>query len=231
MVSVAMLIVTDGRDDYLAHCIASANVHLSGPVTERWLYDDTGDAAYRARLFERYPSMRHINGGRRQGFGGAIRAAWQQLAQHSGADWVFHLEQDFVFNRPVELAGLIEVMTRRPYLAQMALRRQSWNAEEEEAGGVIELHPEAYDEHRDTLGRAWLEHSLFWTTNPSLYRRSLCATGWPLGANSEGEYTRRLLSHGTPDAPPAEVRFGYWGAREDSPWVEHIGRDRVGHGY
>lgn len=229
--TIALLVVTDGRDDYLAHCLASANVHLRGPITERWIFDDTGDAAYRGRLVERYPNMDHINGGPRQGFGGAIRSAWATLAEQSAADWVFHLEQDFVFTRDVDLADLVDVLDEHPHLTQMALQRQSWNAEEHAAGGVVQRHPQAYRPARDGRGRDWLEHRLFFTTNPSLYRMSLCRLGWPEGDRSEGVFSLRLLQSGSPDVPGPAVRFGYWGDLTGGAWVEHIGHMRVGHGY
>lgn len=229
--SIALLVITDGRQDYLARTVASAVEQLSGPVTEWWMYDDTGDADHRAYLAAEYPRFRHINAGPRQGFGGAIAAAWRHLDAHSAADWVLHVEQDFVFNRAVDLGELSTVMADHPYLAQMALRRQAWNAAEQAAGGVVELHPDAYEEHQDA-GWTWLEHRLFLTTNPNLYRRSLCALGWPTGEQSEGRFTAQLLERGLPwGVPSAAVRFGYWGARDSGVWVEHIGHDRAGIGY
>lgn len=229
--SIALLVITDGRDDYLARTLGSANRHLTGPVVERWMFDDTGDAAYRKNLLHRFPWFQHINAGERQGFGGAIRAAWERLAKLSDADWVFHLEQDFTFNRDVDLGEVVEVMEDNPHLAQMALRRQPWNAEETAAGGVIQLHPDAYEERRDDRGRRWLEHGLFFTTNPCLYRMELCRRGWPDGQHSEGVFTRDLLNSGGPDIYPGQGRFGYWGGRDSGEWVEHIGQTRAGHGY
>lgn len=229
--SVALLVVTDGRDGYLAQCIASLAA-LQGPVVERWMYDDTGDDAYRAELGRRYPQFQHINAGPRQGFGGAIGAAWNQLANDSAADWVFHLEGDFTFNRPVDLDAMAAILTSRPYLAQMALRRQPWNAQEAAAGGIVEQHPHDYlDRHDVRLNASWLEHRRFFTTNPCLYRRSLLDVGWPDRDQSEGHFGHHLLTHGTPEAPGPVVRFGYWGARSDPPWVTHIGHQRSGIGY
>lgn len=228
--SIAVLVVTDGRDDYLPPAVASLRM-LSGPITEWWMYDDTGDNSYRARLADRYPTFRHINGGPRQGFGGAIRSAWAQLRAGSGASWVWHHEQDFVINRPVNLDAVTGVMAGRPYLAQMALRRQPWNAEERAAGGIVEQHPGDYTAVADGNGGMWLEHRRFFTTNPCLYRRSLLDVGWPTGPQSEGHFGIRLTTQGVPGVAAAQVRFGYWGARDSPPWVHHIGDQRVGVGY
>lgn len=229
--SIAVLVITDGRDEYLAPTLQSAMANLTGPITEWWMYDDTGDAAYRAGLERRWPTFEHFNAGPRQGFGGAIRAAWAHLAVHSAADFVFHLEADFTFRRPVDLGQMAAVLTDRPHLAQMALVRQSWNADEANAGGIVQRAPHAFAQCRDYDDRWWLEHRLFWTTNPSLYRRSLLDVGWPTCDQSEGIFGIQLVEAGTPEAEPADVRFGYWGRLDDGPWVDHIGEARKGKGY
>lgn len=230
--SIAVLVITDGRDEYLRQSVRSAMTQLSGPITEWWMYDDTGDQVYREGLVRRYPTFSHFHEGPRQGFGGAIRAAWARLRTASAAEYIFHLEADFTFNRPVDLGELAAVLQSRPDLAQMALLRQAWSPEERAAGGLIARHPEAYRPAGDELGRLWLEHRLFWTTNPSLYRREICHLDWPRGHQSEGHFTLQLLRDGLPGRVAGdEVRFGYWGRPEDGPWVEHIGSERAGHGY
>lgn len=228
--SIALLVVTDGRTDYLAQCVHSLCKRLRGPVGERFMYDDTGDVAYRLELAERYPEFTHINAGPRQGFGGAIANAWSQVYQLSEAEHVFHVEQDFTFNRDIDLTAMAGVLDDQPHLAQVALRRQPWNDAERAAGGIVEQHPASYVDCGDGTHQ-WLEHRLFYTTNPSLIRRSLIARGWPDVPRSEGEYSHYLLRTGTPEATPEEVRFAYWGRREDGPWVEHIGHQRTGTGY
>lgn len=227
---ICLLVVTDGREDYLDACIASARDNLQGPITQRIMFDDTGDDEYRRHLAERYRGFRHLNAGPRQGFGGAIQAAWAYLAEHSECRWVFHLEQDFTFNRPVDLATMARALHDNPHLAQLALRRQPWNDHETAAGGVVEQHPDAYAEFHVAYG-SWLEHRLFFTTNPSLYRRSLCTVRWPDGGNSEGHFTHQLLRDGTPEVDGERLRFGYWGTRDSGEAVAHIGHQRAGIGY
>lgn len=228
--AIALLVITDGRADTLTRAIESAQQNLSGDVTERWMYDDSGDDEHRAWLRERFPEFRVFDAGPRQGFGGAIRAAWTRLLNASLAGSVFHCEDDFLFNRPVDLDAMDEVVRTFPHLAQMCLRRQPWNAEERAAGGVVEVHP---DDYWDCwMGDYWwLEHRLFWTTNPGLYRREVMEAGWPTGEHSEGRFTHQLLHQGYDIIPGDEIRFGYWGLRQDAPWVHHIGHERVGVGY
>lgn len=241
---IAVIVFTDGRDGCLADTIASfaARVTATQPVV-RWIHDDTGDPAHRRRLKRDYPGWRVIPDeprARRAGFAGAIARAWETVVR-ADVDYVFHLEDDFTMNRPVHLDDLAAVLDHAPHLLQVALRRQPVNAAEFAAGGVVEMWPDEYEERslvRVVTGRpdvqpgdlpeverlAWLEHRLFFTTNPSLYRASLCAQGWPVVDRSEAEFARRCLAD--PDA-----RFGYWGARDSGEAVEHIGNHRVGTGY
>ena len=100
---------------------------------------------------------------------------------------------------------MARVLASEPYLAQMALRRQPWNAEERAAGGIVEQHPEDFYD-RWTGQHEWLEHRRFFTTNPCLYRRQLLEHGWPEGTESEGHFSIQLRDLG--------YSFGYWGARD-----------------
>lgn len=217
--------MTDGRRDCIARTIPSAIDNLTGPITHRIIHDDSGDPDYRSWLAAEFPTFDLVgppNG--RSGFGGAIASAWSYLTDiATGVDYVFHLEDDFTFRRPVNLAAMATVLATRPYLAQLALRRQPWNPAEIETGGVVELHPDAYQDCGGD-GHRWLEHRMFFTTNPSLYRTALCASGWPTGDRSEGVFSARLFSD--PD-----VRCGYWGPRDSGEAVTHIGKARAGVGY
>lgn len=221
--SIALVSITDGRGDCLDRTLASARTHLHGPITHRLMIDDSADPDYGDRIDRIYgASWDIVHHRRRYGFAGAIQSAWAQL-QPRHEPWVFHLEDDFEFTRHVDLVEMAHALTDHPHLVQMALRRQAVSAVEAAAGGVVEMWPGAYtDVHHGTAH--WLEHRLFFTTNPALYRRALTTAGWPTGAGSEHAFTQRLLANDT-------VRFGYWGRRTDKPWVHHLGDQRVGTGY
>lgn len=225
--SVALLVMTDGRGELLERTLASAATNLVGPISRAVIHDDSADPHYRAWLLRTFPSFEVYSTGQRSGFGGAIRSAWRYLAATADQDtarFVFHLEDDFTFNKPVPLTRLAYVLDRRPALVQLALRRQPWNDTERAAGGIVECNPDAYTEEH-LGGLTWLEHRLFFTTNPSLYRRSLTWRGWPEGAHSEGRFGLGIVNE-DPDA-----RFGYWGARDSGEWVTHVGDVRAGTGY
>lgn len=231
--STDVLIVTDGRRHCVDATIRSAVANLTGDIERWWVYCDSEDRAFRQWLAEFVAEdgpidtvFWHPDG--RQGFAGAIRYAWQTVLADSPATHLFHLEDDFTFNRPVNVDDMAKVLDTHPHLAQLALRRQPWNDIERAAGGVVEVNPDAYQEvlmaNSDRM-YSWLEHREFWTTNPSLIRTEFIGDHpWPLGPRSEGVYSLSL-------AADPDLRFGYWGSRESGEWVHHIGNDRVGTGY
>lgn len=166
---VCLLVIDDGRSDYLDRCLLSASEMLP-PLSRRVTIDDSAHEL---------------------GFAGAIQAGWDEIAKLD-ADYVFHLESDFTFNFPVELRAMVELLERHPHLAQVSLKRQPWNERECLAGGIVEADPDDFTECFD--GKAtWTEHRRYFTTNPSLYPTSLCGLGWPQGSESEGHFTHRLL--------------------------------------
>lgn len=219
---IALLVVTDGRRDCIQQSIPSLLGNVHGPITHRVIHDDSGDPDYRDWLSWEFAAFEVIGPDRRTGFSGAYGNAWRYLAERPER-FVFGVEDDFTYNRPVDLTAMAELLDRQPHLAQVALRRQAWNEQEKAAGGVVEQHPGDYEDCSDG-DTHWLEHRRFLTTNPGLYRTELCRHGWPQAPNSEGILTHQLIED-------PGLRFAFWGRRSDAPWVTHIGAQRVGTGY
>lgn len=198
----AVLLISDGRDEYRERTVASAKEAL--PEPDHFVHIDDSEHEL--------------------GFGGAIRAGWRRILAETDADFIFHLEQDFTFNRPVPIGEMAAVLRARQHLVQLALRRQPWNDQERAAGGIVEMHPGDYVEH-ELNGWRWLEHTRNFTTNPSLYPRWVCEAGWPDGDQSEGHFGIDLRKR------DPRLRFAYWGARDSGEAVTHIGETRAGRGY
>lgn len=219
---IVLVVMTDGRRGCITEAVASFD-QLHGPITRRVIHDDSGDDDYREWLTVTFPEFQLLTTEGRSGFGGAYANAWRCLSRVPER-FVFSTEDDFVFTRPVDLQAMADVLDGCPSLHQLALRRQPWNDQERAAGGIVEQHPGDYVEFVDQAHRRWLEHRRFFTTNPSLYRRSLCGRGWPNVPHSEGIFSHQLFAD--PDA-----RCGFWGARDSGEWVRHIGHERAGTGY
>lgn len=219
---IALLIVTDGRRDYLERTMESFYHHCWHAFAARIVVNDSLDPAYRAYLDDRFWGHTILHPTEKRGFCGAIQAGWAAIPPD--VDLVYHLEEDFVFNRDVDLRAMVQVLTEHPYLAQLALKRQPWNDEEKAAGDMLKRFPGAFTQMSDGEHK-WLEHQQWFTTNPSLYPRWVADRAWPNPPECEGRFTHAFIR----DVPI--VRFGYWGELDDEPWVTHIGEERAGHGY
>lgn len=162
---IALLLISDGRDEYTEATIESMEGNIDGV------------------------DLVHVEDRDHElGFDGAIQEGWRRCLA-TDATHVFHLEADYTFNRPVPLPQMAAVLDAHPYLVQLALRRQPWNTIEAEKGTVV---PDDAEEIQ-WYGSAWLEHTRNFTTNPSLYPRWVAEYGWPSGPESEGRFSGYLL--------------------------------------
>jgi len=219
--SVGVCIITDGRGECFERTVSSfLDMWAGDPADQIVVINDSADPAYGRWLANQFGFFEQIHHIERKGFGGAIESAWREVGHH---DWIFHLEDDFTFNEPIDIEGMIHVLGQRPDVVQMALKRQPWNPEEKAAGGFMEQHPEAYT-NEETDGYRWCWQRLFFTTNPSVYRGGLTKVGWPQVKHSEGVFSHDLMRD-------PEVKFGFWGHTDEPPKVTHIGAERVGTGY
>lgn len=220
--NVTLLVFTDGRGECLTKTLQSADLAMDGePITRRIIIDDSANPEYASWLDNTYGHRYEIvHNPERSGFHGAIKAGWEAAA---GADFVFHLEDDFVFMRPVEISKMIDVLSRQHHIMQFALMRQPVAEQEIQAGGLMRVWPEGYTEVQEGTN-VWCEHRLFFTTNPSLYRGELMQIGWPQCHHSEGEFSRLLFQN-------RDITCAYWGYKFEPHRVLHIGEERVGEGY
>ena len=234
--TVAVLVFTHGREHYLRQTLSSFRRRCADAadfITHQVIIDDSGDPEFQERITRTHQKWDVVSTAGLTGFAEAIRFGWAH-ASTLDVTHIFHLEDDFTFNTPFNLGPLIDILDRYPYLAQLAFQRQPVNAGERAAGGVAQQQPDEYEQQVDpATGLAWLEHRVFWTTNPSLYSSRVPATvEWPSGEHSEGMFSHRIFNDGVNDVPGDAVRCGYLGTLYTPPAVIHIGDERgLGHGY
>jgi hypothetical protein len=204
--------------------MASLAERVRGDIARVVIHDDSGDDDYRSWLDVTFPDAVVVRASSlRTGFSEAYRSAFAWLAAHDDSEWVFQTEDDFTYETAIDLDELIAVMRTNPHLVQMQLRRQPWGTEPAD-GGFVGQWPHFYRDASDGTHH-WLEHRRNWSTNPGLFRRALCSSGWPKGPGSEGTFGDRLMASGS------HLAFALWGRRDDAPTVHHIGDERVGFGY
>lgn len=202
-------------EEFVTPSPTSAFMHVDGPslnAPHTNAYTVTNRTSFPWEAVSRSPA---------RGFCEATRRAWEAAAE-GDHEFVFWLEHDFVFRRPVHLPRLASVLDRNPGLAQMALMRQPVNASEIAAGSVVLSRQGQFLQQGGSGGESqWMLHRSYWTTNPSLFRRDLAAAHpWPEGGSCEGRFGLTLADAG--------YSFGMWGSGE--AWVEHVG-ERDGFGY
>lgn len=227
--SVALVVRTGGEPDrweersrYLRESMASLAEHVTGQFTQRVIYSDWGPA-HRAELDDLAAEYGFYVVGPRThlGYPGAMQELWGYLDRRVRAEFVFAVEDDFRYEKPVDLGPMVDTLREQPHLRQIALLRAAAYPREFEAGGVIESlkTPVELRNHRPY---PFLEHRDHWTANPSLFRRSLVKNPWPGGENTERRFGDALLRD-------KEAAFAYWGSGE--PWITHIGTVRAAEVY
>lgn len=226
-----LLVFTNGRGDCLTRTLESFHEQVE-PYGSQWvksIVDDSDDPEYFMWLRHMFCpqgfSVFQTPGGR-AGFDGAIRFGWS-LVSAVNDEFVFHLEDDFVFNERIHVEDMRRILVADPDVVQVALQRQPWNPTEEAAGGLIASRVDEYIESSVIVYDHVIDYvtqRMFFTTNPSMYRAKLVRRGWPVGAHSEGRFSIDLF------ADP-RLRSAFLGGLHDPPKVTHIGDIRVGTNY
>jgi len=218
MSKISLLVITDGRLDCIKETLSALeNFHELDMFHQRIILNDNLHDEYQEKLQElygdRYEIHRNIPKG---GFDGAIRSGWELISED--AEYIFHLEEDFALRKPVHFSDMVSILSEHPEIVQIALKRQPATKYEEDCGGIVEKNPDGYTELETPYGIV-STHREFFTTNPSLYRRSLLEYGFPSQHPPELRMTERL----TLDSSNV---FAFWGKKFDPPTVFHVGHSR-----
>lgn len=241
MTKILLGVIGNGRRELLEQTVASAASRLKGEFFEKVMINDAPSPEYNKYLIDKYgDEFTVINHDQNMGLSGSVQSLWM-LAQMKQADYIFHLEEDFTFNKNIYVDDLIQILSNDIHIAQIALKRQPCNPAEIEVGGFMEQNPSSYIKHtiwripvyrlnpnrsKWICGRVakiineidYLNHRNFFTLNPCLYPISTTRIGWEKGWG-EKEFGERLFSNEL-------IKCSYLGKIEDAPLVEHIGNYR-----
>lgn len=204
--SIALVVITDGRWQCLQQTMMSLETMVNYPFTHFRIVDDSGEQEP-VHWPAGWEIIRHSQ---RRGLAAAVNTAWANLPPE--ITHVFHAEDDFLYRERVDIDAMAMTLERNPQLAQIVLKRQPGNPEEAAAGGIIECHPDDYVDHE-----GFVEHRRIFSLNPCLIPRWVVDRGWPEHGH-EGIFTKQLLDEGH--------SFAFWGRRFDQPRVIHIGAQR-----
>lgn len=223
MPKVLLGVIGNGRKALLDKTLASLKENVNYPFLNKIMINDTGRTGYALQLEEQYAGEWHIISHQfNEGLSGSIRSLWA-AARLYDVDYIFHVEEDFTFNRPIDIESLIDIIDlNEDKIAQIALKRQPCNPAEIEAGGFMQQDPDSYSlyhssyKNNHVFREAWfVTHRNFFTLNPCLYPRWVIDLGWEQGWG-EKEFGERLFAD-------ENARCAYLGKIDDSPLVTHIG--------
>jgi hypothetical protein len=212
----------DDRVAYLRTALASLNERVSGPIVQRVIYSDWGgyrldalnDLAAQHGFYVVGP-VEHL------GYSKSTAAMWRYLRERAKGRFIFAVEDDFTYDRDVDLVPMIRTLEENPHLKQLALLRHAAYASEFAAGGVLESL-KSPTTLRNGRPFPFVEHRDHWTANPSLFRRTVTQTPWPSKASSERAFGDLMLRD-------KAAAFAYWGSGE--AWITHIGETRASTSY
>lgn len=212
MKKVSLIVITDGRQDCINKTIPSMRSNLVYDFHEKIIINDSGDLRYCNYLKSNFPDFNVVCHEQRRGLAGAVQSAWDSVSDD--VDFVFHLEDDFLFNTPINIDDMIELLDSNNHLVQMALVRAPVNPPEEEVGGFVFQNLDSYHQKN-----GFFEHGRLFTLNPCLYPKSTIKIGWP-EHGGESEFTQKVH-----EVNP-NFLFGFFGDIYDKPKVTHIGGRR-----
>src|SRR3989344_8179878 len=130
--NTTLLMMTNGRKEYLERALSTLG-KLHGNFTRILIHDDSGVSDYQTWL----RGLGHeVVTTERVGFIGAMTSAWDKLKEDSN-EWVFHLEEDFLFLDDIYVDNMIDVVKNHDYIKEMVLLRQPIGGRELKKGGII----------------------------------------------------------------------------------------------
>lgn len=236
-----LTILSSGRPVYLERTLHWYGRFLNPKPASVFVFDDGGTLDHDwlgDRIEAAWPGAEWLVQGSARRLGQCVAQAecWA-VAADSDHEWVWHVEDDVVLLRPLDLRDLAAVLDAESAVPQMALIRCPWG-NEIEWGGYISQFPGHYDrrvttalvtvggvERAEPRAFEWIATRRNWAHAPMLCRTQLCRDYvFPARPGCETEIGPMLLAAGY-------EAFGLWGW--GSPDVAHIGVERAprSHGY
>lgn len=170
--SVTVCITSCGRLDLLAETLAGFRRHNTGG--RFLLSEDSTDAAVIAQLTATYPDMTVLSGPDRLGLMGSI----DRLYSRAETPYIFHLEDDWSIDGPINWSAAIACLDQRPDVANVSVRDINEIKEKYRTrSDAITIAGTAFrvmraDAHPESFG---------WSSNPGLITRALYQQYAPFG--------------------------------------------------
>jgi hypothetical protein len=209
---VCVLFFTDGRDEYTSQMLESftKNVKFEHYYSIMLCDNPTGrNSVFLEGIKKKYKINQLVLNDERLGIFGSVQKAWALIPDD--CTYVWHQENDFLFNEPVNVKAFMEILENRN-INQVALLRQAWYENEVKAGGIFQANDRAYKNGVIKMYPVVL-HREYFTHNPSLYRKDVI--------RMMKNYTEYTIMSKLPGY------CAFWGTKTDKPRVTHIGEQKI----
>ena len=185
--NVTVCITSCGRLDLLAETLASFRAFNGGG---RYLIsEDSVDTAVIEAAKAAYPEMTVLSGPERLGLMGSIDRLYSEVA----TPYLFHLEDDWLFNGPVDWAAAIAMLEERDDVAHVCVRDIA-EIKEKYRARSDQVRLEGHDFRIMQVG----SHPEFfaWSSNPGLMAVSTYKTYAPFGRLLHDQMSGRMKKDG-----------------------------------
>lgn len=216
---VLVVVFSTNRYDYLEQTLEALRrqVDFGGCFVKTLLIDDypaARDAMRSKAIEDRFCVDIVVRHSANKGLGRTWRETWDSIrARPELGDWIFHLEDDAVFEKPVAVREVIEAFAscKKP-LTQVFFKRNVCYAPEVDFIAKIEAGKVGDDLESSSIG---VTQNEYFVAMASVYPRELVT---------------RFVSEADPHEHTVRDFFGewgmssgMWGGRGDAPVVRHVG--------
>lgn len=211
-----VIIINDGRNDYLAEALKSFKENIVFPegseiykiMIDDWPLDRDTDTL--KKLCKKYKIDKLVLNDENLGVNATVKKVWSLIP--SDVDYVWHQENDFTFLEKINIQDLMTVI-ESPIIVQCAIVRQAWFKDEKEAGSLMNTRPERW-RAGNVSGIDVVLHKDHFTFNPSLYKMKWVQDIFPFG---EYDIRNHYINKNS------ALWFAYLGTKEDNHRCLHIG--------
>lgn len=185
--SVTVCITSCGRLDLLEKTLASFTSFNTGGRFV--LSEDSTDPKVIAEASQRYPTFRVLSGLERMGLMGSIDRIYSVVE----TPYIFHLEDDWTFEGPVDWAAAISLLESNDKVANVCVRRfdeikpRYRKQSQAITSGGAEFRLMQANAHPEFFG---------WTSNPGLIRKSLYDRYKPFARLLHDQMSREIKANG-----------------------------------
>ncbi|MEP3045300.1 MAG: glycosyltransferase [Roseibium sp.] len=184
---VTVCITSCGRLDLLQETLSSfRKFNTGGRII---LHEDSCDEDVLTKARELFPDIQIIHGDTRRGLMGSIDALYSEVE----TAYIFHLEDDWAFEGPVNWQAAIQLLSENPQVSNVCVRKfaeikPKWAERSTEltAADTSFRHMKS-DAHAEFFG---------WSTNPGLISKELYSEFAPFGRVLHDQMSRTIKGAG-----------------------------------